>query len=358
MTSIQQLLYLSAKKAQWQEAPSPVLTTSKCALVKPMAVARCDLDRFVVAGQYRTPGPFALGHETAGVVVDVADQVTSFKPGDRVIVPFQVNCGECKNCKRGWTNACLDVPFCSSYGLGANGVKDFGGGFSDLIEVPFADAMLVKIPNEITYAAASGMSDNVADGYRTVAPHLTLFPGAPVLVVGGLAQSVGLYAVQSAFSCGSEKVVYVDNDKHRLAMAKSLGAETMLLTTQEMAALEKFPGEEFLITVDAACTPAGVTFAMNSTLACGFCTSVSGGFSEKTELPLNAAYLKGIHYDLSRVHGRALVPAVLHKTCCNSLDPLMIAKEPQSFTDLYEDPVELLLSPSPKIIFERDESND
>jgi alcohol dehydrogenase len=355
---MQQLFYLSAQKAEWQEVPSPVLTTAKSALVKPMAVARCDLDRFVVAGQYRTPGPFALGHEIAGVVVDVSDQVISIEPGERVIVPFQISCGECKNCKRGWTNACLNVPFCSSYGLGTNRIKDFGGGFSDLIEVPFADAMLVKMPKELSYAAASGLSDNVADGYRTVAPHLKLFPKAPVLVVGGLAQSVGLYAVQSAISCGSEKVVYVDNDKHRLAVAKSLGAETMMLTTDEMAVLEKFPKEEYLVTVDAACTLAGVTFAMNSTLPCGFCTSVSGGFSEKTQLPLKAAYLKGIHYELSRVHGRALLPALLHEVCCKSLDPLTIAKESLSFNDLYENPVDLLLNPSPKIIFERGERDE
>jgi alcohol dehydrogenase len=58
--------------------------------------------------------------------------------------------------------------------LGTNRIKDFGGGFSDLIEVPFADAMLVKMPKELSYAAASGLSDNVADGYRTVAPHLKL----------------------------------------------------------------------------------------------------------------------------------------------------------------------------------------
>jgi len=358
MSSIQQLMYLSTQKAEWREVPSPVLTTSKSALVKPMAVARCDLDRFVVAGHYRTPGPFALGHEIAGVVVDVSDEVVSFKPGDRVIVPFQINCGECESCKRGWTNACLSVPFCSSYGLGTNGIKDFGGGFSDLIEVPFADSMLVKIPNEVSFATASGLSDNVADGYRTVAPHLKLFPKTPVLIVGGLAQSVGLYAVQSAISCGSEKVTYVDNDKHRLAIAKSLGAETMLLTTDEMAALEKFPEEEFLITVDAACTPAGVSFAINSTLPCGFCTSVSGGLSEKTELPLNAAYLKGIHYELSRVHGRALLPDVLHEVCCKRLDPLTIASESLNFNDLYENPVDLLLNSSPKIIFERGEKNE
>jgi alcohol dehydrogenase len=170
---MQQLLYLSAQKAEWQEVPSPVLTTAKSALVKPMAVARCDLDRFVVAGQYRTPEPFALGHEIAGVV-DVSDQVISIKSGDRVIVPFRISCGECKNGKRGWTNAWFNVPFCSSYGLGTNRIKDFGGGFSDLIELPFADSMLVKMPKKLSYAAASGLSDSVAYGYRTVAPHLKL----------------------------------------------------------------------------------------------------------------------------------------------------------------------------------------
>ncbi|MGI1677766.1 MAG: alcohol dehydrogenase catalytic domain-containing protein [Cellvibrionaceae bacterium] len=355
---IQQLTYVSPKKVEWKEVRAPRLTTSKSALIKPMAVARCDLDRFVVAGQYRTPGPFALGHEIAGLVVDVGDEVTSFVPGDRVIVPFQINCGECVNCLRGWTNACSNVPFCASYGLGGNGEKDYGGGFSDLIEVPFSEAMLVKIPITLSFGSACGLSDNVADGYRTVAPHLALFPKAPVLIVGGLAQSVGLYAVQAAIACGSERVVYADHDENKLALAKNLGANIFRLSLDKDLRKEKYPKEEFLITVDAACTPEELSFAINSTAACGFCTSVSGGLSEKTELPLNNAYLKGIRYDVSRVHGRSVLPDILHKVCCGSLDPLSIAEDSLTFDDLYKNPVELLLNSAPKIIFERENSND
>ncbi|MGH1471184.1 MAG: alcohol dehydrogenase catalytic domain-containing protein [Cellvibrionaceae bacterium] len=358
MTMIQQLTYLASKKVEWQGVLTPRLTTDKSALVKPMAVARCDLDRFVVAGQYRTRGPFALGHEIAGLVIDVGDEVTSFVPGDRVIVPFQINCGECVNCLRGWTNACSSVPFSASYGLGGNDEKDYGGGFSDLIEVPFGEAMLVKIPTALSFSSACGLSDNVADGYRTVAPYLALFPKAPVLIVGGLAQSVGLYAVQAAITCGSEKVVYADHDDNKLAIAKRLGAKIFKLSLDNNLRVERYPDEEFLITVDAACTSEALSFAIHSTMACGFCTSVSGGLSEKTELPLSTAYLKGIRYDVSRVHGRSTLPDVLHKVCCESLDPLLIVKDSLTFDDLYKNPVELLLNPSPKIIFKRENSND
>jgi Zn-dependent alcohol dehydrogenase len=172
------------------------------------------------------------------------------------------------------------------------------------------------MPKKLSYAAASGLSDNIADGYRTVAPHLKIWPKAPALVVGGLAQRVGLYAVQSAISCGSEKVVYVDNDKHRLAVAKSLGAETMMLTTDEMAVLEKFPEEEFLVTVDAACTLAGVNFAMNLTLSCGFCTSVSGGFSENS-ITFEADTAVVINADMRNFPSHSL--RYLSPTACGSM---------------------------------------
>ncbi len=342
---MKQLVYVGPKQLEWQEKALPKLNSGQAALVKPMAVARCDLDRFIALGQYRTPGPFALGHEIAGIVEDVGDGVKHYQPGDRVIVPFQINCGECTNCLRGWTNACAAVPPLAAYGLGTDPDNDFGGGFSDSVLVPFADSMLVKIPDSLSMETACGLSDNVADGYRTVAPLLSQFPQAPVLVVGGLAASVGLYAVQSAIACGSEQVVYVDNDETRLRQAKHLGASTQAIDFSQ----QKQNDQEFLIVVEANCTPEGMAYAIRSTAACGNCTSVSGGLSPETSLPLNSAYLKGINYQVSRVHSRATLPEVVNKVCCQSIDPLAFANPTLEFSQAGE----ALFEPASKIIFSR-----
>lgn len=345
MASIQQLTYVAPSQLEWQEVARPTLQTGRDAIVQPLAVARCDLDLYIARGLFRAPGPFALGHEIAGVIVDVADGVKGFRPGDRVIVPFQISCGECTNCRRGWTNACSAVPPCAAYGLGSNPDGDFGGGLSDLLRVPFADAMLQLVPAALTLEQACGLSDNVADGYRTVAPYLQQYPGERVLVAGGLAQSVGLYAVQAALALGASEVCYVDYDAKRLEIAKGLGAVTQRVNYEEQGEAS----EDYLITVDAACTASGTAFALRSTAPCGFCTSVSGGLSPTTELPLNSVYLKGINYNISRVHGRAILPQVLHKVCCGSMDPLSFVSRQVSFAEAAES----MTDTGPKIIFTR-----
>lgn len=345
MSTMQQLSYIKPKVLEWQEVAKPSISTDLDAIVRPIAVARCDLDFYVAVGSYRTPGPFALGHETVAVVTEIGAAVSLFRPGDRVIVPFQISCGVCSNCKRGWTNACRSVPALAAYGLGTHPAGEHGGSLSDFLRVPFADQMLVLLPDSLTPEAACGLSDNVADGFRTVSQGLKRFPGEPILVVGGLAQSVGLYAVHAALALGSSKVVYTDFDSSRLAIAAQAGAETILVDYAQPPRIE----EEFLITVDASALAGGLIYALLSTAPCGHCTGVSGGLTAKTELPLNALYLRGITYDVSRVHSRSVLPEVLKHACAGHIDPLSFAKNYASF----EDAEEAMFDPSPKVVFSR-----
>jgi alcohol dehydrogenase len=332
---------------EWRDVAIPRLESDKAALIKPLAVARCDLDYYIVMGAYQTPGPFAFGHEMTGVVEDVGDSVCNFSPGDRVIVPFQINCGECDNCRRGWTNACSEVSPGAAYGLGINPDGDYGGAFSDCVRVPYADAMLVKLPDTLSPEAGAGLSDNVADGYRTVAQGLSEFPGEPVLVVGGLAQSVGLYAVHAAIALGSRRVVYVDTDQHRLNLAKQAGAQVYMVDDYTS---EPYYSEQFLITVDATATAQGLSYTLLSTAPCGSCTGVSGGLTKTSELPLSSIYLKGITYNVSRVHGRAVLPETLSHACCGTIDPLALVEKVLPF----ESCIESMLDPAPKLIFYND----
>ena len=87
---------------------------------------------------------------------------------------------------------------------------------SDLIRVPFAENMLVGVTGNIDVVALASASDNIPDGWRTVAPQLKDKPGAPVLVMGGSAASVGLYAAGIAVALGSSQVDYIDYVPARL----------------------------------------------------------------------------------------------------------------------------------------------
>src|SRR5271168_4538838 len=113
-----QLTYTGPDALEWREAPEPRLSSDAAALVRPRAVATCDLDTLIIAGASPFGPPFAIGHECVAEVLDVGDAVSSFAPGALVSVPFQISCGQCGPCREGRTSNCAGVPFMSTYGFG------------------------------------------------------------------------------------------------------------------------------------------------------------------------------------------------------------------------------------------------
>ena len=345
--TMQQLMFVSPRQFEWREVLAPRIAAAGEAIVRPLAVTRCDLDLYLALGAFPMPGEFAFGHEIAGEVLEVGGDVANVKPGDRVIVPFQISCGACRFCNAGLTNACSSVPAYSAYGLAHSSGREWGGGLSDAVLVPYADAMLVKIPPSLSLTAAAALSDNAVDGFRTVAKRLQATPGAPVLVVGGLAQSVGLFAVQAALSLGSERVVYCDNSGARLALARSLGAEIIDCDFAEVRRLD----ERFPIVVDAAISAEGLTFALRNTQACGHCVSVSstpGGGEIGAPVPFREMYMKGVSWEVSRVHARGALHDALECTSCG-LDPDKIITRELPFEAAHE----VMCDDAIKLVFTR-----
>jgi len=213
---MRQLTYVGGSTVEWWDVPEPKLLDPRDAIVQPLAITRCDLDLIIVSGKSGLPGPFALGHETAGRVVDVGSAVKNYVPGDLVIVPFQISCGDCERCRRGHTNACSSVPFRSSYGLKPVCGVEYGGALSDLIRVPYADYMLVRQPEGHALSQTAGLADGATDAFSAVAFWLRQWPKAEVLVIGGRGQSISMFSVQAAISRGASRVVYLDDDPKRL----------------------------------------------------------------------------------------------------------------------------------------------
>ncbi len=316
--SMRALVFRGPMELAWEEVPTPEIVHPRDALVRPLAVARCDLDPAIAIGLYPMPAPFVMGHEMVGEVVAVGDAGGPWRPGDRVIVPFQLSCMACTPCRRGHSNACVEVPSGTAFGLGPHGGVDLGGALAELVRVPWADVMLIRLPEGLAPVAAAGIPDNVSDGYRCVAGPLAERPGAPVLVIGGLAPSVGLYAVMSAMALGSEHVVYVDDDQGRLELASSLGAEVVDAGGRwaDLRLERRFP-----VVVDANVLDAGRNLAFHSVAACGVVTSVSGGAGSMASLPLQHMYLKGVRYEIGRVHACSTAPAVLDLVASGRIDP-------------------------------------
>ena len=338
---MRQLTFIAPGKLEWREAVMPVLKADNDAIVRPLAVARCDLDYHIVTGRVPFPGPFAFGHEMVGEVVDAGD-AAGVAVGTRVIVPFQLSCGRCDPCRRGWTNSCAAFPPYASYGLAAGPRPEFGGGFSDAVHVPFADHMLVAIPDAMDVAVAANVSDNIADGWRGVAGPLRERPGASVLVIGGLAQSVGLYAAAAAVALGAGRVTYLDDDADRRTRAAALGAEAAPLALDE----GRKPGQ-YDIVVEAAGDAAALGFAVQSTAANGVLTLVSIHFGTTTPVPLHQAYYKGISIHTGRVHARATVGDVVACIACGKLKPEAVTHRTARFADA----ADAMDEAGPKIVF-------
>lgn len=343
MSSMQALHFVETGKFEWREIKAPKIDTAHCALVRPLAVTRCDLDYYIATGLVPMPGAFAMGHETFGVVEAVGDKVRDFQSGDRVLVPFQISCGICRPCIAGRSNACEEVPKYSAFGLKHSSGVEWGGALADSMYVPFADAMLVHEAQGLSTTAHAAIADNAADGYRTVArvADESVYVKS-VLVVGGLATSVGLYAVQAAIALGAD-VLYLDDQISNRDRAQQLGAEVAPLP-------KDLPARRFPIVVDAAGTPAGLDLALRATQPCGHCTSVSNGASATAVVPTRPMYLDGITWEISRVHARPAAAALLELAQRTNLDPDQVLSHRVSFDDAGD----AMTEPALKMAFVRD----
>lgn len=341
---MRQLTFLEPGRFEWQEVAAPSVRAATDAIVRPLTVARCDLDLYITLGLVRYPGPFAFGHETIAEVVEVGDDVP-FAPGDRVAVPFQLSCGRCGTCRRGLTNSCEAFPFAAAYGLKPTSKTEFGGALSDLMYVPFADHMLLRLPQGVDPIAAASASDNIADAWRAVGPQLKDRPGATVLVLGGLAQSVGLYAAGCAVALGAGRVVYLDDNAERRACAAKLGAVSEPLALGD----GRTPEEQYDIVVEAAGEADALAFAVRSTAPNGDLTSVAIHLGETTAVPLTRAYYKGLTFRTGRVHSRAALPEVLRCLHSGALHPEHVTHRVVPFSEA----AEAMADPGPKVVFTR-----
>lgn len=302
---MKQLVVEGAGQVAWQAIPEPGLGGPTEALVRPLAVAMCDMDHSIVVAESPVPAPVALGHECVAEVLAVGREVTVCSPGDRVVVPFQINCGTCPNCQRGMTGSCTGVAQLAMYGFGAFG-HDWGGMLTDVVRVPFADAMLVPVPSEIATEAVASMSDNIPDGVRLVAEPLSRRPGADALVLGGGTRSIALYAAGAAVLLGAGRVDYLDSDPERLAIASDLGANAIEMNEPPYRA-----STSYAVTVDGGASQESVACALRSTAPGGSCSTAGILFEPLTPLPLLEMYTTGVNFHASRVMARALIPAAI-----------------------------------------------
>jgi len=317
---MRQLTFIQPGTLEWWDVPEPRIETPFQALVRPIAVASCDLDAPILRGEAPFRGPFAFGHECVAEVVEVGEAVLTFRVGQLVVVPFQISCGTCDACRSGFTGNCATVEGFASYGLGKGA---WGGVLSDLVRVPFADAMLVPVPPGVIPEAVASASDNLPDAWRTVGPYLLDHPGSPVLIIGGAGSgSIGLYAAAIARALLATQIDYADQDPRRLEIAQTLGVNALAIGTAFPKRLGTYP-----LTIDAGLNPEGLGCALRSTEREGTCISTGIYFAHDILLPLRDMYYTGITFYTGRVHVRPAIPEVLRLVSEARLAPEKITTE-------------------------------
>ncbi|MFF8392046.1 zinc-binding dehydrogenase [Streptomyces sp. NPDC016172] len=318
---MRELTYVARRTVEWREAPNPELRSDREAIVAPVAATSCDVDSAILAGHGFIDPPFALGHECVARVVDIGDTVTTVAPGDLVVVPWSINCGTCDNCCAGLTAHCAAVPHMAMYGATIGG--SWGGLFSDLVRVPYADAMLVPLPAGLDPVAMASASDNWSLSWRLVAPHLKARPGARVLVVAR--GSIGLYVCDIARALGASDVLYVDPDAEHRKLAEGFGARTAE-TVEPIR-------HGFDLAVEATGRVDQLALAVRSLAPEGICESAGNHF-RPGELPLLDMYLTGVTLRIARDNVRAHIPDALQLAASGTVAPERVVSHVLDWEDL------------------------
>ena len=219
------VVYRGPGKLAVENQKDPEIQEQSDAIIRLTTSGICGSDLHMYEGRTAAEPGIVLGHENMGVVEKVGSDVKAIRVGDRVVLPFNIACGFCFNCSRGYTSACLTAnPDGVSAGYGYVGMGPHRGGQAELLRVPYADFNCLKLPGTPGDEFEDDfllLSDVFPTGYHgTELAHVE--PGSTVAIFG--AGPVGLLAAHSAFIRGASEVYVVDRYKDRLDLAKKLGA--------------------------------------------------------------------------------------------------------------------------------------
>jgi alcohol dehydrogenase len=220
------LVYQGPGKKALEERPVPEIAAPTDAIVKIVKTTICGTDLHILKGDVPTCAPGRiLGHEGVGVVEKVGAAVTSFHPGDRVIVSCITSCGKCDYCRQGMYSHCVS----GGWILG----NTIDGTQAEYVRTPFADTSLYHIPAGTDDEALVMLSDILPTGFECGVLNGKVQPGATIAIVG--AGPIGLAALLTAQFYSPAEIIMIDFDDNRLEVATRFGATTAINNTDGKA---------------------------------------------------------------------------------------------------------------------------
>ncbi|AEB43918.1 MULTISPECIES: zinc-dependent alcohol dehydrogenase [Micromonospora] len=234
------LTWQGKRDVRVEEVPDPRIEEPTDAIVRITSTAICgsDLHLYEVLGPYLKPGD-VLGHEPMGIVEEVGAGVTRLKPGDRVVVPFNIACGSCWMCSRQLYAQCETTQVTSE----GKGAALFGytslygsvpGGQAEYLRVPHAEFGPIKVPETGPDEQWLYLSDILPTAWQAVKYADT--PRGGTLAVFGLGP-VGQFCARVGRHLGAERVIGLDVVPERLEMARRHGVEVL-----DVSQIDDVPG--------------------------------------------------------------------------------------------------------------------
>lgn len=204
-----------SKSYAWSEKPRPRIRDAGDAIVRIVTSTICGTDLHILKGDVPSVGDGRiLGHEGVGVVEEVGEGVTEFRPGDRVIISCITSCSKCEFCKRGMPSHCKN----GGWILG----NLIDGTQAEYVRIPYADGSLYHVPEGTDEDALVMLSDTLPTAFECGVLNGQIRPGDTVAIVG--AGPIGIAALLTAQLFSPSRIYVVDMDENRLAVAKELGA--------------------------------------------------------------------------------------------------------------------------------------
>src|SRR6202166_2542753 len=213
------LVYLALEKKALEDRRKPEIEAPTDAIVKITKTTICGTDLHILKGDVPSCQPGGiLGHEGVGIVDKAGPAVTTFKPGDRVLISCISACGKCVYCRK------LMYSHCTTGGWILGNTID--GTQAEFVRIPYADTSLYPFPPGAEEEAAVMLSDILPTGFECGVLNGHVNPGDTVAIVG--AGPVGLAALMTARVYSPGAIISIDLDDNRLKIAQSFGATTVI----------------------------------------------------------------------------------------------------------------------------------
>jgi len=307
------LVYQGPGKKALEERPMPAISAPTDAIVKITKTTICGTDLHILKGDVPTckPGRI-LGHEGVGVVDSVGAGVTSFHPGDRVLISCISACGKCDSCRKGMYSHCAT----GGWILG----NEIDGTQAEYVRIPHADTSLYRIPEGAEEDALVMLSDILPTGFECGVLNGKVQPGDVVGIVG--AGPIGLAALLTAQFYSPAEIIMIDLDDSRLEVAKRFGA-TATVNSKDGKAAEKVMKMTSGRGVDAAIEAVGIpeTFVLcEDIVAPGGTIANIGVHGVKADLHLERLWSHNITIT-TRLVDTVTTPMLLKTVRSGKIDP-------------------------------------